>query len=123
MWRRSGPARRRSRHPLRISALPRPGGGTADSELSNRSALTGLRVRIPTRAYLERHLRAALAAGAGALRHRLVGGGEGLAEPAAELARRLGRAAATEADRPFRAVLRLAREAREQEGQDQQQDA
>ena len=47
---------------------PSPGGGTADSELSKSSALAGVRVRIPPRAsertgaVLERHLAAALAA-------------------------------------------------------------
>src|SRR6476661_3107371 len=81
------------------------------------------RAAIPGSWVSERHLRPALAAGRGALGDRLGRCAERLAEPAAELPRRLGCAAAAEAERPLRAVLRPAREAREQEREDQQDDA
>ena len=72
---------------------------------------------------LERHLAAALAAGAAALGDRLLAGLERLAQPAAERTRSLARAAAAEAEHLLAAALGMAREARGEEGQDQQHDA
>src|SRR4051794_15381993 len=71
----------------------------------------------------ERHLAAPSPAGARALGDGLVGRGERLAQPLAELAGGLARAATARADDPFAAVFRVPGQAREQEGEDQQDDA
>src|SRR5689334_6734246 len=96
----------------------------ADSGVSKTPALTSVRVRVPPRALeLERELPAAAAPGRSALGHRLLRRAERLAEPAAELARRLPGNLAAHARRALGGVLRMPREAREQEREDQQQDA
>src|SRR3954447_12919859 len=71
----------------------------------------------------ERHLAAPSPAGARALGDGLVGRGERLAQPLSALAGGLARAAPSRADDPFAAVLRVPGQAREQEGEDQQDDA
>src|SRR3954451_6468414 len=76
-----------------------------------------------TEALLERHLAAALAARGPALSHHLVACPEGLREPTAERAWGLARTAAAQPDHLLGASLRVLREPRGQEGQDQDDDA
>ena len=111
--RRRAPARAR-RRPL---GQPPPGGRRA------RVPREGARAAPGPRQPLERHLRAPAAARAAALRHRLLRGRERLAEPAAERSGRLAGAAAADAEHLLAAALRMTRQARSKEREDQQQDA
>ena len=111
--RRRAPARAR-RRPL---GQPPPGGRRA------RVPREGARAAPGPRQPLERHLRAPAAARAAALRHRLLRGRERLAEPAAERSGRLAGATAADAEHLLAAALRMTRQARSKEREDQQQDA